>query len=96
MEKTSFRHKFRSELAKQSAAGGGVKVTQVVEDERPFERYYNPEHPDADENGYVLMPNVDFLKEVVDSMAASRAYDANLTVFNTIKTMASKALEIGK
>ena len=96
IEKTSFRQAFRSEIARQSASGGGVRVAEIVEDERPFEMLYDPEHPDADENGYVQMPNVDMLKETVDSMAASRAYDANLTVFNTVKTLAAKALEIGK
>lgn len=75
---------------------GGVRVAEIVEDPSDFRMVYNPEHPDADENGYVQMPNVDLLKETVDSMAASRAYDANLTAFNTIKTMATKALEIGK
>lgn len=90
---------FRNALA--SAAGinqtkGGVKVTQIIEDQRDLKPVYNPNHPDADEQGYVMMPNVDMLKETVDSMAASRAYDANITAFNAIKLMASKALEIGK
>ncbi len=96
IEDKSFASAFRSELSRQSGNGGGVRVAQIVEDPSDFRMVYNPEHPDADENGYVQMPNVDLLKETVDSMAASRAYDANLTAFNTIKTMASKALEIGK
>ena len=96
IEDNSFASAFRSELSRQSSNGGGVRVAQIVEDPSDFRMVYNPEHPDADENGYVQMPNVDLLKETVDSMAASRAYDANLTAFNTIKTMASKALEIGK
>lgn len=74
----------------------GVKVTQIVEDQTPLKSVYNPSHPDADENGYVQMPNVDLLKETVDSMAASRAYDANITAFNAVKAMATKALEIGR
>lgn len=57
---------------------------------------YNPEHPDADENGYVTMPNVDLIKETTDAMAATRSYQANITAFNAIKLMAQKALEIGK
>jgi flagellar basal-body rod protein FlgC len=57
---------------------------------------YNPEHPDADENGYVSMPNVDSLKETVDMMEAYRAYQANITALNTMKQMALKALEIGR
>ena len=96
IEDNSFASAFRTELSRQSGNGGGVRVAQIVEDPSDFRMVYNPEHPDADENGYVQMPNVDLLKETVDSMAASRAYDANLTAFNTIKTMASKALEIGK
>lgn len=92
---TGFGQVLRSEIAKQSQnSGGGVRVAEIVEDEREFESVYDPTHPDADENGYVQMPNVDLVKETIDSMAASRAYDANLTVFNTVKTMASKALEI--
>ena len=95
IEDNSFASAFRSELSRQSN-NGGVRVAEIVEDPSDFRMVYNPEHPDADENGYVQMPNVDLLKETVDSMAASRAYDANLTAFNTIKTMATKALEIGK
>jgi len=94
---TSFDQVFRSTVARQrQSAAGGVRVAEIVEDERPFQMVYDPSHPDADENGYVQMPNVDLLKETVDSMAATRAYDANLTVFNTVKNMATKALEIGR
>lgn len=77
-------------------SNGGVRVSQVVEDASPFKSVYSPEHPDADENGYVQMPNVDLIKETVDSMSATRSYEANITAFNAIKMMASKALEIGK
>ena len=96
IENNDFGSVFRSELMKKNQPQGGVMVSQIVEDQSDFRSVYNPEHPDADENGYVQMPNVDLLKETVDSMAASRAYDANLTAFNTIKAMAVKALEIGK
>ncbi|HCT63737.1 MAG TPA: flagellar basal body rod protein FlgC [Lachnospiraceae bacterium] len=74
----------------------GVKVTEIIEDTSDFKMVYNPSHPDADENGYVRMPNVDLLKETVDSMEASRAYDANVTAFNAIKNMATKGLDVGK
>ena len=57
---------------------------------------YDPDHPDADENGYVMMPNVDPVKETIDGMSATRSYEANITAFNAIKLMAQKALEIGK
>lgn len=74
----------------------GVQVTEIVEDPEPFKMVYDPTHPDADENGYVAMPNVNSLKETSDMMEAMRAYDANITAFNAIKKMASNALELGK
>jgi flagellar basal-body rod protein FlgC len=75
---------------------GGVEVTEIAEDQSEFKLVYDPEHPDADENGYVSMPNVDSLKETVDMMEAYRAYQANVTALNTTKQMAVKALEIGR
>ncbi|MEG2428968.1 MAG: flagellar basal body rod protein FlgC [Oscillospiraceae bacterium] len=74
----------------------GVRVTKIIEDETPFKPVYRPEHPDANEQGYVMLPNVDPIKETIDMMAATRAYDANITAFNAVKTMAAKGLEIGK
>lgn len=74
----------------------GVKVTQIVEDQTPFKLVYNPSHPDADENGYVQMPNVDVAKEMIDMISATRAYEANVTALNSNKAMFAKALEIGK
>lgn len=84
--------------ASQSSANqtGGVKVTNIVEDETPFNLEYNPAHPDADEEGYVHLPNVDPLKEMVDLMSATRSYEANVTSLNATKNMLMKALEIGK
>ena len=76
--------------------GNGVKVTGIVEDCTPFQLVYDPEHPDADEEGYVKMPNVDPLREMVDLMSTTRSYEANVTVFNASKNMLMKALEIGK
>ena len=75
---------------------GRVEVTEIVEDQNEFKLVYNPEHPDAGEDGYVRMPNVDTLKETVDIMEAYRAYQANITALNTMKQMAIKALEIGR
>lgn len=75
---------------------GGVKVTKVVESQEDFVPVYDPEHPHADENGYVLKPNVDRAEETVDLMAASTAYNANITALNIIKAMTMKALELGK
>lgn len=72
----------------------GVRVTAIREDSTPFKRMYDPDHPDADENGYVLLPNVDVMKEMVDMISASRAYEANVTVLNAAKSMMMKAFEI--
>ncbi|MBS4217756.1 flagellar basal body rod protein FlgC [Bacillus sp. FJAT-49711] len=74
----------------------GVKVTKIVEDDSPYRVVYDPDHPDANEEGYVQMPNVDPLKEMVDLMSATRSYEANVTVFNASKSMHMKALELGK
>lgn len=74
----------------------GVRVSQVVSDNKPFPIVYNPTHPDADENGYVQMPNVNMVEEMTNMIGASRSYEANVTAFNTMKAMATKALEIGK
>ncbi len=92
---TSFRSRFNS-LLNRTASKGGVRVAQIVEDQRDLQPVYNPDHPDANEEGYVMMPNVDLVKETVDGMSATRSYEANLTAFNAIKLMAQKALEIGK
>lgn len=87
---------FLSKASNQSGHSAGVKVSGVVNDREPFKLVYNPAHPDADENGYVQMPNVDPLKEMVDLMSATRSYEANVTALNANKTMLMKALEIGK
>lgn len=76
--------------------GEGVRVTKITDDTSPFKRVYNPTHPDADENGYVDMPNVDVLKEMVDMISATRSYEANVTAMNASKSLVSKALEIGR
>lgn len=81
----------------KKALGAGVRVTRIVEDQQtPFRLVYEPEHPDADGDGYVHYPNVDVLKEMVDLMSATRSYDANITALNAAKAMYAKALEIGK
>jgi len=79
-----------------NSAGGGVRVTAIVEDQSPFKREYDPGHPDADEEGYVLRPNVDVITEMVNMISATRAYEVNITALNASKSMASKALEIGR
>ncbi|OES43618.1 flagellar basal body rod protein FlgC [Domibacillus iocasae] len=88
---------FLQMAANRQEAGSGVKVTKIVEDtETPNKLIYDPEHPDANEEGYVNMPNVDPLREMVDLMSTTRSYEANVTVFNASKAMMTKALEIGK
>jgi flagellar basal-body rod protein FlgC len=74
----------------------GVEVTKIIEDKSPPKKIYNPYHPDADEAGYVKMPNVSVIEEVVDMMSATRAYQANVTTIKSAKRMALKALEIGR
>lgn len=75
---------------------GGVRVTQIVEDPSPMKLVFDPQHPDANEEGYVEMPNVDMVKEMTDAMAATQAYTANVTMLNTMKSVLSKGLEIGR
>jgi flagellar basal-body rod protein FlgC len=74
----------------------GVRVLSVIEDQTPFTPVYDPTHPDANEEGYYYRPNVDVAEEQMDFLAASRAYEANLTIFDELKNMAAKALTIGR
>jgi flagellar basal-body rod protein FlgC len=74
----------------------GVRVDQIVDDPRPSTRVFRPGHPDADQDGYVSMPNVNPMEEMVNMMSASRAYEANLAAIKNATDMARKALEIGK
>lgn len=81
----------------QSSLGaGGVQVVQVVEDPTPGPTLYQPEHPDADENGFVTYPNVNLVTEMTDLLSATRSYEANVTVANAAKSMALRALDIGR
>lgn len=72
-----------------------VKVVQIIDDPRPAIPKYEPHHPDADENGYVAMPNINLMEEMVNMMSASQSYEANVTAADATKKMALKALEIG-
>jgi flagellar basal-body rod protein FlgC len=74
----------------------GVKVTDVVKDPTPGTRVYEPSHPDADEEGYVEYPNVNLVVEMTNMISATRSYEANLNMITAIKSMATKALEIGR
>lgn len=94
---TPDRESFGEVLANQMDENAqGVLVTEVQEDQRPPRMVYNPKHPDADANGYVAMPNVNSVEEMANMISASRSYEANVTALNAAKSMAIKALEIGK
>lgn len=96
--KPSFSDLLSGQLEGGSSAiqAGGVKAVRVIEDNSPPKLVYNPSHPDADSEGYIKMPNVDILKEMVDMISASRSYEANVTALNATKAMFTKALEIGR
>jgi flagellar basal-body rod protein FlgC len=89
---------FAEDLQQASAQMGlsGVRVVAVTEDQTPFRQVYDPAHPDADADGYVLYPNVNIVNEMVNLMEAGRAYEANVTAFNMSKEMFKAALSIGK
>jgi flagellar basal-body rod protein FlgC len=83
--------------ATNQTSGNGVKVTQIVEDYKTeMKMVYDPSHPDADENGYVTYPNVNVVTEMTDLIDASRAYEANITAFNSTKSMVLKGLSIAE
>ncbi|MHC0038135.1 flagellar basal body rod protein FlgC [Pseudoneobacillus sp. C159] len=95
----SFEQVLQGEMQKQSDSSSklmGVRVTGVVNDVSPFKMVFEPTHPDANAEGFVMMPNVDLSKEMVDLLSASKAYEANVTAFNTGKSIMLKALEIGR
>jgi flagellar basal-body rod protein FlgC len=87
---------FGAQLGKAmgSTTGGGVKVAGITEDTTPLKTVYDPGHPDADAEGYVAMPNVNPVTEMVDLISASRAYEANVTSIQTAKSMWAKTLDI--
>lgn len=74
----------------------GVRVDTILADDTPGNRVYDPDHPDADEDGFVSYPNVNLATEMTDMLSATRSYEANVTVFNALKGMALKALDIGR
>lgn len=78
------------------STGAGVQVVGVMSDPSPPRLVYDPQHPDANADGYVEMPNVHVVKEMVDLITATRAYEANIAALNSAKSMAQRALEIGR
>jgi flagellar basal-body rod protein FlgC len=88
---------FRDVLRAQKAKGiSEVKVTEIIEDSAPPITKYDPNHPDADEKGYVSMPNINLMEEMVNMITAARSYEANVAAVKASKSMALKALDIGK
>ena len=87
---------FGAALAGAMSGGkpAGVEVAQIAEDQTPLKQIYDPSHPDADANGYVQMPNVDSVSEMVDLIYAQRAYEANVTAMQAAKQMLAKTLEL--
>jgi flagellar basal-body rod protein FlgC len=83
-----------SAMGPAPARAGGVEVAGIVEDQTNFKTVYDPGHPDADARGYVRMPNVDTVAEMVDLISASRAYEANVTAMTAAKQMFAKTLEL--
>ena len=74
----------------------GVQIEDIVEDQTPFKKVYNPSHPDADSEGYLYKPNVDLIVETTNMMMARRAFEANIAAIKATRQMAIKALEIGR
>lgn len=97
------RDSFRQIMANRRLASnagyetmGGVRVTEIAEDPSDLKLVYDPTNPDANEEGYVELPNVTLVKEVTDAMAATQAYSAGVTALNSMKTVINQALQIGK
>ena len=74
----------------------GVKVDSIQESAKDFQKVFDPNHPDADNEGYVSQPNVNVMEEMTDMTAATRAYEANINILNTTKEMFIKSLELAK
>lgn len=105
LESQDGRDAFRMAMARSRGAlipnagfetSGGVRVTEIAEDPSDLKMVYDPSNPDANADGYVMLPNVDLVKEITDAMAATQAYSANVTALNTLKSVIAKGLEIGR
>ncbi len=95
MQRTHRRHLRSSYYARPGMTdAGGVRVENVAKDAGPPRLKYDPTHPDADANGYVRLPNINVVTEMVDMIGATRAYEANLTVVDATKKIVKKSLEI--
>nr|WP_237660479.1 flagellar basal body rod protein FlgC [Tepidanaerobacter sp. GT38] len=94
--KKQFREFLSNSRYFSNSKPAGVKVVSIEKDTSPFKILYDPTHPDADADGYVRLPNVNIVTEMVDMISALRSYEANATAINSAKSILSKALEIGK
>ena len=99
-KRTAFRDALAAAMGRapvsNRGAAGGVRVVEIGEDPSDFKLKYDPTDPDANEEGYVELPNVDLVKEITDAMAASQAYSADVTAFNVLKSVISSGMEIGR
>lgn len=106
MQSESGKNGFREAMSRAARKGhaisnrgfeqaGGVKIVEIAEDQSEMPFVYDPTHPDANEEGYVELPNVTLVKEVTDAMAASQAFNANVTAFNALKQVVQRGLDIG-
>ncbi len=77
-------------------AAQGVRVNGIVESQQPLERRYEPQHPKADEEGYVYYPNVNVVEEMANMMSASRSFQVNVQIMNSAKSMAQQLLGLGR
>lgn len=89
----SFGHTLESRLKGRLSE---VRVVGIIDDPRPPQLKHDPQHPDADEKGYVKVPNINLMEEMVNMISATRSYEANVTAIKASKDMALKALDIGK
>ena len=86
---------FQTQLVGAEQSSAGVRVAQVIEDNAAPRRVHNPDHPLADEQGYVTMSNVNPVEEMVNMISASRSYQTNIDVMNTAKSLLLKTLQLG-
>jgi len=91
-----FEECLRTATNNTQTPGNGVKVTAIREDTSPLPLIYDPDHPDADSQGFVALPNVNVVNEMVDLITSTRTYEANVNVFNACKSVVLKALDLGR
>lgn len=90
-------HEFGRHLSEELATSlRQVMVTDIIEDQSEPQMIFNPDHPDANDLGYVAMPNINVISEMVNLMTATRSYEANVTAINAVKAMAQRAIELGR